>query len=115
MSDSFIEALVSRQGASAETARRCAELVASSTPEVQEAAAKWVETGRYPTQPEIAGQSAATLGVRLRPTQVFSALVALATDAAAALHILDGYGRQAPTTASAEGSLPLEAQGHEND
>jgi hypothetical protein len=82
------ERFVATQGSSPDSASRLVTRIAGADDDIWNAAVTWARSGEMPPAPEIHGHTPATLGMRLRPSQVFTALVGLRTDPRVALHAL---------------------------
>lgn len=82
------DAFSARQGLDRRTSQQIAERIAGAGFDILEAALTWAQTGSMPNRPILAGETPDSLSRRLRPSQVFTALVALRENPSTAADLL---------------------------
>jgi hypothetical protein len=96
------EKLADAQDLEVTEAGSLARKISAADDEIWAAALQWATTGRMPTEPVIEGQNPAGLFVRMNPSQVFTALIALRSDPERALSALRHFRGKLPRTESSE-------------
>lgn len=82
------EKLADAQGLEPPHAERLARKISEADDDIWAAALRWASTGQMPAEPAIEGQTPTRLYKRMKPSQVFTALMSLRSDPKRALSAL---------------------------
>jgi hypothetical protein len=100
------EKLTAAQDLEAARAEQLAQKISTADDDIWVAALQWATTGRMPVEPVIEQQNPALLYARMKPSQVFTALMSLRSEPERALSALRHFRGKSPRAKERQAQEP---------